>query len=113
MRSVLVFGEDWKTVLEAYWSKGVDVNQGSLIRRLRNYVAVAIPLVVITLNKVKDVDFAAESRGFKLGMKGRTYIDRFQWRPIDLFIIAGSLVAVAAIAVLAFQGRLNALTIAL
>lgn len=113
LRSVLIFSDDWRTILEAYWSKGVDVNKGGLIQRLRNYVSVTIPLIVITLNKVKEVDFAAESRGFKLGIKTRTYIDKFQWNAADLLITAGSLLAIVSIAVLAFEGRLSLLHIAL
>ncbi len=112
LRSVLIFSDDWRTILEAYWSKGVDVDKGGLVRRLRNYVSVTIPLIVITLNKVKEVDFAAESRGFRLGMRGRTYIDEFQWNPADVFITAGSVLAIAVVAVLAFQGRLSVLSIA-
>jgi energy-coupling factor transporter transmembrane protein EcfT len=113
LRSVLIFSDDWRTILEAYWSKGVDVNKGSLIGRLRNYVSVTIPLMVITLNKVKEVDFAAESRGFKLGMRRRTYIDRFQWNPADSFITIGSILSIVTFAVLAFQGKLGVLTIRL
>lgn len=113
LRSVLIFSDDWRTILDAYWSKGVDVNKGGLIQKLRNYVSVTIPLMVITLNKVKEVDFAAESRGFKLRMRGRTYIDRFEWKAADALIITGSIIAIAIIAVLAVQGRLSVLSIAL
>jgi energy-coupling factor transporter transmembrane protein EcfT len=31
------------------------------------------------MNKIREIDFAAESRGFKLGLKNRTYIDSFEW----------------------------------
>jgi energy-coupling factor transport system permease protein len=113
LRSVLIFSDDWRTILEAYWSRGVDVNKGSLIQRLSNYVSVVIPLIVITLNKVKEVDFAAESRGFKLGVRNRTYIDRFRWTSADSFITAGSVLAIAIVLVLAFQGRLSVLSIVL
>jgi energy-coupling factor transport system permease protein len=113
LRSILLFTEDWKSILDAYWSKGADVDRGGLIHRLRNYVSVSIPLVVITLNKVKDVDFAAESRGFKLGIINRTYIDSFRWNFGDVVISGGCILAIVIIAVLAFEGRLNMLSIGL
>ncbi|MEM4305754.1 MAG: energy-coupling factor transporter transmembrane component T [Candidatus Caldarchaeum sp.] len=83
LRSIQVFGDDWKTIIEAYWSRGVDVNRGGIIARLKNYTALAIPLIIITLNRVKDIDFAAEARGFRLGIRNRTYIDRFRWTVND------------------------------
>jgi len=101
LRSIQIFADDWKTILDAYWSKGVDVNRGGIIRRLKNYVSIAVPLMVITLNKVKEIDYAAESRGFRLGMKKRTYIDRFTWTRGDTILTLIS--AVPFILVILFQ----------
>lgn len=106
LRSVQVFTDDWKTIIDAYWSKGVDVNKGGPVKRLRNYVALIVPLVVITLNKVREIDYAAEARGFRLGMKSRTYIDKFKWTFGDTVVSTGSVVAVALSVFLIVRGPL-------
>lgn len=86
IRSISMFAEDWHTILEAYRSKGMNLSKGSIIQKLKNYVGALIPLVVITLNKVKDIDFAAESRGFRLTGKGRTHFDVLEWHLADFFV---------------------------
>ena len=106
LRSVQVFTDDWKTIMDAYWSKGVDVNKGGPVKRLRNYVALIVPLIVITLNKVREIDYAAEARGFRLGMKSRTYIDKFKWTLGDTVVATGSAVGVALSVLLLFHRSL-------
>jgi len=98
LRSLTMFSEDWKTILDAYWSKGVDINKGNIIRRLRNYIRVTIPLMILTLNKVRDIDFAAESRGFRLGIRNRTVLDRTKLKAWDHLVIAASASAIALLA---------------
>ncbi|MDW8084447.1 MAG: energy-coupling factor transporter transmembrane component T [Candidatus Caldarchaeum sp.] len=87
LRSVQIFADDWKTIIEAHWSKGVDLNKGSILQRLRNYVSLSIPLIIITLNRIRDIDFAAEARGFRLGIRERSYIDKFTWKIHDTAVV--------------------------
>ncbi|MCD6515185.1 MAG: energy-coupling factor transporter transmembrane protein EcfT [Candidatus Odinarchaeota archaeon] len=93
IRSISMFADDWHTILEAYRSKGMDLSKGSIIERLRNYVGALIPLVVLTLNKVKDIDFAAESRGFRISGKGRTQFEKIKWAISDVFVFVISILA--------------------
>ncbi|MGQ4832722.1 MAG: energy-coupling factor transporter transmembrane component T family protein [Candidatus Asgardarchaeia archaeon] len=93
IRSISMFADDWQTILEAYRSKGMNLQKGSIITRLRNYVGALIPLVVLTLNKVKEIDFAAESRGFRLTGKGRTQFEKIEWHLRDVFVIIISVLA--------------------
>jgi len=93
IRSISMFADDWHTILEAYRSKGVDLSKGNIIERLKNYVGALIPLVVLTLNKVKDIDFAAESRGFRISGKGRTQFEKLQWSITDIVLIIISIMA--------------------
>jgi len=94
IRSISMFADDWKTILDAYWSKGVDLNAGNIIVRLRNYVKVIIPLIMLTLNKIREIDFAAESRGFKIGLRGRTRFEEIHWSTIDYLTVATSIISV-------------------
>lgn len=93
IRSISMFADDWYTILEAYRSKGMDLSKGSILERLKNYVGALIPLVVLTLNKVRDIDFAAESRGFKISGKGRTQFETIKWSIIDVFAFAISILS--------------------
>jgi energy-coupling factor transport system permease protein len=92
LRAISMFSEDWKSILDAYWSRGIDINKGNIIKRLRNYVSITIPLIIITLNKIKEVDYAAESRGFKIGIKNRTTLETIKWSIGDYIIIFFSII---------------------
>lgn len=106
LRSIQIFADDWKTIIEAHWSKGVNVNSGSIIRRLRNYVSLSVPLIIITLTRIREIDFAAEARGFRLGMKNRTTIDKFSWTINDTLITLVSFLIVIVVLYLAFLNTL-------
>jgi len=95
IRSISMFADDWRTILDAYWSRGVDLNQGSVVTRLRNYVGVLIPLLILTMSKVREIDFAAETRGFALGVKGRTSVEEMSWGPLDYLVLGASALAIA------------------
>jgi energy-coupling factor transport system permease protein len=94
LRSIQLFAEDWKSIIDAHYSRGVDINKGSIIKRLKNYISLAAPLLITTMNKIREIDFAAESRGFKLGLKNRTYIDSFEWTIGDAVLITISVLIV-------------------
>jgi energy-coupling factor transport system permease protein len=104
LRAISMFSEDWKSILDAYWSRGIDINKGSIIKRLRNYVSITIPLIIITLNKIKEVDYAAESRGFKIGIKNRTTLETIKWSIGDYIIIFFSIIIfVSALIIFIFK----------
>jgi energy-coupling factor transport system permease protein len=94
LRAISMFSEDWKSILDAYWSRGIDINKGNIIKRLRNYVSITIPLIIITLNKIKEVDYAAESRGFKIGIKNRTTLETIKWSIWDYAIVLTSILII-------------------
>jgi len=104
LRAISMFSEDWKSILDAYWSRGIDINKGNIIKRLRNYVSITIPLIIITLNKIKEVDYAAESRGFKIGIKNRTTLETIKWSIGDYIIIFFSIIIfVSALIIFIFK----------
>ena len=94
LRSIQLFAEDWKSIIDAHYSRGVDLNKGSIINRLKNYISLSAPLLITTMNKIREIDFAAESRGFKLGLKNRTYIDDFKWTIGDAVLMTISVLIV-------------------
>ncbi len=104
LRAISMFSEDWKSILDAYWSRGIDVNKGNIIKRLRNYVSITVPLIVITLSKIKEVDYAAESRGFRIGMKNRTSLETIKWSMFDYIIILISITIILFIIIFMILG---------
>lgn len=103
LRSIQMFVEDWRAIIDAYYSRGADVNRGSIIKKLRNYVSLFVPILVITINKVREIDYAAESRGFRLGIRKRSYIDTFNWSKYDTALVLISLVLILSGVYIIFQ----------
>src|SRR6266516_167708 len=62
----------------------------TLLKRVRNYIPILIPLLLIAIRRSLELAEALESRGFP-GKEGRTSLFQLKLRPVDYAIIAVSL----------------------
>src|SRR2546428_932599 len=95
VRLVPTLAADAQTVVDAQRSRGLELDKGNLFRRVRNYVPILIPLLLIAIRRSLELAEALESRGFP-GKEGRTSLFQLKLRPADYAIIAMSLGAIAA-----------------
>ena len=64
VRLVPTLAVDAQTVVDAQRSRGLELDRGNLLRRIRNYIPILIPLLLIAIRRSLELAEALESRGF-------------------------------------------------
>ncbi len=90
VRLVPTLAADAQTVVDAQRSRGLELDRGNLFRRIRNYVPILIPLLLIAIRRSLELAEALESRGFP-GKEGRVSLFELHLKPPDYGLIAASL----------------------
>ena len=68
-----VFMNDMKGIMEAQTARGVEFDQGGLVRKVRLMVPLCVPLLVSSVRKTNSSAIAAEVRGFNLRTRESGY----------------------------------------
>jgi energy-coupling factor transport system permease protein len=89
VRLVPTLAADAQTVVDAQRSRGLELDKGNLFRRIRNYVPILIPLLLIAIRRSLELAEALEARGFP-GREGRTSLFELRFRGVDFGIMAVS-----------------------
>jgi energy-coupling factor transport system permease protein len=90
-RLVPLFLEAVLTVIQAQRCRGLDIHRGHLLRRLRHYVLVLIPVFMGVLRRADHMAIALEVRGFNSGSPRTSYL-RAPWRISDTLALSVVLV---------------------
>ncbi len=88
-----VFMNDMRSIMEAQTARGIEFDQGGLIKKIRLMVPLCVPLLVSSVRKTNSAAIAAEVRGFNL----RTRASGFKQYPFALRDYAALIVALAAL----------------
>jgi len=91
VRHLYTIAEDYKAIKEAQASRGLELDKGSLIKRIRNYIPVLIPLFVRSIENAEKLALAMELKSFSFNR--RRYLKN-GFKPIDLLLILGSTAAI-------------------
>jgi len=94
VRLVPTLAVDAQTVMDAQRSRGLELDKGNLLRRIRNYIPILIPLLLIAIRRSLELAEALESRGFP-GKEGRTSLFQLKLKRGDYAIIGISVGAIA------------------
>jgi len=98
VRLVPTMAIDAQTVVDAQRSRGLELDKGNFIKRIRNYIPILIPLIISAIRRSVELAEALESRAFGATEK-RTAIVRLRLRAADYFVI---LTTVAGLALAAY-----------
>lgn len=98
VRLVPTMAIDAQTVVDAQRSRGLELDKGNFIKRVRNYIPILIPLIISAIRRSVELAEALESRAFGATEK-RTAIVRLRLRAADYFVI---LTTVAGLALAAY-----------
>ncbi len=93
VRLVPTLAVDAQTVVDAQRSRGLELDKGNLFRRIRNYIPILIPLLLIAIRRSLELAEALESRGFP-GKEGRTSLFQLKLKASDYAVISVSAVAI-------------------
>ena len=69
-------------IMKAQASRGIDFNEGNLLEKVKQIVALLIPMFFVSITRAEDLANAMESRGYVVGAK-RTSVDELKFRVKD------------------------------
>lgn len=90
LRFIPTLLDETDRIMKAQLARGADLDRGGLIRRIRAFIPILVPLFVIVFQRAEDLANAMESRGYR-GGHGRTRMTPLAWK-------AGDSVALIAVA---------------
>ncbi|MFB3889520.1 MAG: energy-coupling factor transporter transmembrane protein EcfT [Candidatus Bathyarchaeia archaeon] len=94
VRFVPVLAEEAQTIMDAQKARGLEMEKGNFMKRIRNYVPVLIPLIVSAIRRSLELAEAMESRAWG-ATKRRTnlYALKLHWGDVALLaLVVGLLV---------------------
>lgn len=81
LRFIPLLMEETNRITRAQLSRGAQLDQGGLFRRVVSFLPVLIPLFVIIFRRADEMALAMEARGYD--GRGRTRRKPLCWRPVD------------------------------
>ena len=94
VRFVPVLADEAQTIIDAQRSRGLEVEKGSFVKRIRNYLPILIPLIVNAIRRSLELAEAMESRAFG-AKKHRTNLFVLKIKAADYVALAVVLVVLA------------------
>jgi energy-coupling factor transport system permease protein len=87
VRFVPVLAEEAQTIMDAQKARGLELEKGGFLKRIRNYVPVLIPLIVSAIRRSLELAEAMESRAWG-ATKKRTNLYALQLQRGDFALLA-------------------------
>lgn len=78
--------QEAQTIVDAQMSRGLELQKGNVIKRVRNFIPILIPLIVCSVRRAMSVAESLESRAFG-STKKRTYLHALKMAKKDYFAI--------------------------
>ena len=94
VRFVPVLAEEAQTIMDAQKARGLELEKGNFMKRIRNYVPVLIPLIVSAIRRSLELAEAMESRAWG-ATKKRTNLYGLTLHRGDLVLLAITVVVLA------------------
>ena len=90
MRYVPTLGQEAYAIMDAQKARGVELDKGSLLKRIRNIVPIIVPLIIVSIRRALSIAESMESRGFG-SSEQRTYMNVLKFRKRDWAVVVVSL----------------------
>lgn len=87
VRFVPVLAEEAQTIMDAQKARGLELEKGNLLKRIRNYIPILIPLIVSAIRRSLELAEAMESRAWG-ATKKRTNLYSLKLHKGDFILIA-------------------------
>jgi energy-coupling factor transport system permease protein len=96
VRFVPVIAEEAQTIMDAQKARGLELERGNFLKRIRNYVPILIPLIVSAIRRSLELAEAMESRAWG-ATKNRTnlYILKMHKGDFALLAMTAGIIAIA------------------
>jgi energy-coupling factor transport system permease protein len=93
LRLVPTFVGAGSTIAEAQRSRGLDLDKGNILERIRKYVPLMVPVLLTALRSTDQFAMALESKGFGARPQ-RTFLLQLRMRAIDWAFVFVTMAAV-------------------
>ena len=90
VRFVPVLAEEAQTIMDAQKARGLEIESGNFLRRIRNYIPILIPLIVNAIRRSLELAETMESRAWG-ACENRTNLYVLKIKTNDLLLILFSL----------------------
>jgi energy-coupling factor transport system permease protein len=91
VRFVPVLAEEAQTIMDAQKARGLELERGNFLKRVRNYIPILIPLIVSAIRRSLELAEAMESRAWGITPK-RTNLYVLKIKLGDIVLLALSIV---------------------
>lgn len=95
VRFVPVLAEEAQTIMDAQKARGLELERGNFLKRIRNYIPILIPLIVSAIRRSLELAEAMESRAWG-ATKNRTNLYELRMHKGDFILIAITIGILAA-----------------
>jgi energy-coupling factor transport system permease protein len=95
VRFVPVLAEEAQTIMDAQKARGLELERGNFLKRIRNYIPILIPLIVSAIRRSLELAEAMESRAWGAAKK-RTNLYVLKMHRNDFVLIAITIGILAA-----------------
>ncbi|MBE0525829.1 MAG: energy-coupling factor transporter transmembrane protein EcfT [Candidatus Thorarchaeota archaeon] len=96
MRYVPTLGQEAYAIMDTQKARGVELDKGNLLTRIRNIVPIIVPLIIVSIRRALSIAESMESRGFGAN-KERTYLNKLSFRKRDWAVCILSLVVLIVV----------------
>ncbi len=90
LRYISTISEEYNTIKEAQTSRGLELDSGFLLKRIKNYTYVLIPLLIRSIETAEKLVLAMELKAFSLRKNRHRTIHKL--KPLDYILIIFSLI---------------------
>lgn len=94
VRFVPVLAEEAQTIMDAQKARGLELEKGGFLKRIRNYIPILIPLIVSAIRRSLELAEAMESRAWG-ATKNRTNLYELRLHRGDFILLAISVLILA------------------
>jgi energy-coupling factor transport system permease protein len=94
IRFVPVLAEEAQSIIDAQRARGLELERGGPLTRVKNYIPILLPLIVNSIRRSLELAEAMESRAFG-AVRGRTNFYELEMRLLDHAILLISLLLLA------------------
>lgn len=84
-RYVPTLAVEAQTISDAQMARGLELQKGNMLRRIRNYIPIIIPLIISSIRRALSIAESLESRAFG-STKKRTYLKMLKMAKKDYFV---------------------------
>ena len=96
LRFIPTLIEELDKIMKAQKSRGADFETGGIVKRLKSFVPVLVPLFLSSFRRADELATAMEARCYR-GGEGRTHFRQLKFQRLDLFAALTVIIISAAI----------------